>query len=115
MFEETKALTAPILIVTLSCVVLELMISAKRDLKLYQPKDTLCNLSILLISRLSQPLFLGYIYGTLRLIESLRLFTVPTTEFTTVIALFLTDFVYYWEHRFSHKLKALWFFHEVHH
>ncbi|CAN5418048.1 hypothetical protein BH10CYA1_BH10CYA1_02240 [soil metagenome] len=115
MFEETKALTVPILIVTLSCVVLEVTISAKRDLKLYQPQDTLCNLSILLISRLSQPLFLGYIYATLRLIESLRLFTLPTTEFTTVIALLLTDFVYYWEHRFSHKLKALWFFHEVHH
>jgi len=115
VFEETKALTVPILAITLSCVALELMISAKRDLNLYQRKDTLCNLSILVISRLSQPLFLGYIYGALRLIESMRLFTIPTTELSTVIALILTDFVYYWEHRFSHKLKYLWFFHEVHH
>lgn len=115
MFEETKALTLPILIVTLSCVALELIISRKRDLKLYQPKDTICNLTILLISRLSQPLFLGYIYGSLRLVENLRLFTIPSSGATTVIALLLTDFVYYWEHRFSHKIKALWFFHEVHH
>lgn len=115
VFEETKALAVPILVITLGCVALELTISTKRDLKLYQPKDTLCNLFILLINRLSQPLFLGYIYGALRLVESLRLFTIPSNELTTVIALFLTDFVYYWEHRFSHKLKVLWFFHEVHH
>ncbi|MBS1953659.1 MAG: sterol desaturase family protein [Cyanobacteria bacterium SZAS-4] len=115
MFEETKALTVPILVITLGCVAIELIISVKRDLKLYQPKDTLCNLFILLINRLSQPLFLGYIYGSLRLLEGLRLFTIPSNEITTVIALFLTDFIYYWEHRFSHKMKVLWFFHEVHH
>ena len=115
MFEETRALTVPLLIITLSCVAIELLISTKRDLKLYQGKDTLCNLSILLISRLSQPLFLGYIYGALRLLEGLRLFTIPSTELSTVIALVLTDLVYYWEHRLSHKLKYLWFFHEVHH
>jgi len=115
MFEESKALAVPLLIVTLTCVAIEMAISIKRGLNLYNRKDTLCNLSILLVSRISQPLFLGYIYGTLRLVEAMRPYEIPDNTVSTVGALILTDFAYYWEHRMSHKLKPLWFFHEVHH
>lgn len=115
MFEDTRALTVPLLAITLVAVAIELTISHKRDLKLYQRKDTLCNLFILLVSRISQPLFLGYIYGSLRLVQALRPFQLSENMLTNVIALVLTDFAYYWEHRLSHKLKPLWFFHEVHH
>lgn len=115
MFEESRALAVPILVITLTCVAIELAISMKRGLNLYNRKDTLCNLFILLVSRISQPLFLGYIYGTLRLVEALRPYEIPDTTVSTVGALILTDFAYYWEHRLSHKVKPLWFFHEVHH
>lgn len=115
MFEETRALAVPILVITLSCVAVELLISLKRDLKLYQLKDTLCNLFILIVNRLSQPLLLGYTYAALTMVEGLRPNVLPADVLWTVIALLLTDFAYYWEHRVSHTFKPLWLLHEVHH
>jgi sterol desaturase/sphingolipid hydroxylase (fatty acid hydroxylase superfamily) len=93
----------------------EFFLSRKRNLTLYNSQDTLCNLGIFLVGKLSQPLFVGYIWTTLGAIEHFRLFTLPDNIYTTVLAVILTDLAYYFEHRLSHTTRLLWFFHEVHH
>ncbi len=41
---------------------------------------------------------------------------IPTTPLTSFIALLLVDFMYYWDHRFSHRIRGLWaLYHSVHH
>jgi sterol desaturase/sphingolipid hydroxylase (fatty acid hydroxylase superfamily) len=53
------------------------------------------------------PLYAAYQY---------RLFDIPTTGVVVLVALFvLVDFVDYWFHRASHRVRLLWATHSVHH
>ncbi len=112
---SNEALAAKFLIFAITCVLLEAAISTIKKQKIYSAKDSFCNLGILLIARLSQPLFTAYIYLSLKLIAQLTPFHIPENGMTTLAAVILTDFVYYFQHRFSHTNRYLWFFHEVHH
>jgi sterol desaturase/sphingolipid hydroxylase (fatty acid hydroxylase superfamily) len=115
MFENVNELGLAFLAVATVFVLLEWAISSRRKNNLYSQKDTFCNLATLVIGRLSQPLFIAYVYGSLKFLQSLALFKIPDSEWTTVVAFVLTDFFYYWEHRFSHSWKPLWVLHETHH
>jgi len=44
-----------------------------------------------------------------------RLFTLPSTPFTWLVAFLLMDLMYYWFHRLSHEINFLWAAHIVHH
>ena len=115
MFEVVKAMAMPFLVVALFLITTELLFSRHQKLDLYQGRDSLCNFAILIISKLSQPLFLGYYFSTLKSIEGLRLYELPSSIWMTILAVVLTDLLYYFEHRMSHRLRYLWLFHEVHH
>lgn len=78
-------------------------------------KDSLCNLLTLGIGIVVKPLFAGYVFFFLKMIDGLALFELPQTLATTIAAIIATDFVYYWHHRWSHTNKWLWILHEVHH
>jgi len=41
--------------------------------------------------------------------------TLPLTWWSLVLAFFVADFVYYWEHRIAHQVRLLWTQHAVHH
>lgn len=47
--------------------------------------------------------------------DHLRLFTLPTTVLTWVVAFLMVDLLYYWFHRLSHEVNFLWAAHIVHH
>lgn len=115
MFESIKSMSGPFLIVAVLFVVIEMLAAAKGGKSVYKQRDTLCNLAILLVGRLSMPLFAGYIYYTVKFFEPYHIFAIPQNIGTTILAVVVTDLVYYLEHRASHKLALLWFFHEVHH
>lgn len=42
-------------------------------------------------------------------------FHLPVNIWTVVSVIIAADFVYYWEHRISHKVRLLWVAHAVHH
>ena len=44
-----------------------------------------------------------------------RLFTLPSTPLTWLLAFLLIDLLYYWFHRLSHEINFLWAAHIVHH
>jgi alkylglycerol monooxygenase len=44
-----------------------------------------------------------------------RLFTLPSTPLTWLLAFLLVDLMYYWFHRLSHEVNFLWAAHIVHH
>ena len=115
MFEVAKSMTVPFLIIALIFIFAEITLSKHKKLSLYRVKDSLCNFLILVVARLSQPIFIGYVYASLKGLEHFQLFSIVESPLTTVTAFIFTDFIYYWEHRTSHTLLPLWFFHEVHH
>jgi sterol desaturase/sphingolipid hydroxylase (fatty acid hydroxylase superfamily) len=41
--------------------------------------------------------------------------SLPLTVATVVAAVFVADFIYYWEHRLAHEIRFLWLHHAVHH
>lgn len=47
--------------------------------------------------------------------EHWTIFDIELTPMTVLLAVFLADFIYYWEHRFFHEWGFLWTTHSVHH
>ncbi len=79
-------------------------------------KDSLCNLALALLHQgadklawlLVLPLY-HWIY------QSHRLFTFDNGWQSLLILFLLQDFLYYWFHRASHRVRWLWAAHSVHH
>lgn len=40
---------------------------------------------------------------------------IPINIWTTILCILLIDFLYYWEHRIEHQVRALWSYHSIHH
>jgi len=112
---KAESLTLQFLAIAFICVFVEIALSFWKRKETHCLKDSLCNLGILAIGRLSQPLFTVYILACLKAMERLAPLHLPQNAITTVAAIVLTDFIYYWQHRMSHTNRWLWFFHEVHH
>ena len=111
----TETMTGKFLAIAFICVFVEIAVSLWKKQQTHNLKDSLCNLGILVVGRLSQPLFTVYILACLKAIEHLTPLHLPQNTVTTIAAILLTDFIYYWQHRISHTNRWLWFFHEVHH
>ena len=56
-------------------------------------------------------LFLGYIY----VFDHWRLLTIGKAWYIWILLFIGVDFFYYWFHRMSHQVNALWAAHIVHH
>lgn len=48
-------------------------------------------------------------------IHELAIFDIETNWATAIICIILADLVYYWEHRFMHRVNLAWSTHTVHH
>ncbi len=44
-----------------------------------------------------------------------RLWDLPNTWWTAVLAVMLAELLYYWQHRLLHEIRLLWCIHHVHH
>lgn len=95
---------------------IELAFSFWKDRKLYRFNDAVTNISLGVGQQvtgifLKTALFLGYLF----LYENHRLFSVESTLLNWVLLFIAVDFCYYWFHRMSHEVNALWAAHVVHH
>ncbi|MDD3266392.1 MAG: sterol desaturase family protein [Burkholderiales bacterium] len=95
----------------------ELIYCYKNKLDKYSLKDTLANISLSLMYQASEAIFniliISSIY-TWIYDDGLQLFS--QTTFLNIILLFiLQDFLYYWFHFTSHKVRWLWSSHITHH
>jgi len=93
----------------------EIIWSWKNDKKAYDVKETFANLAILAGFEFSKIIFAGYqltVMGFFSLMAPIKL---PHNIWVFLLAFIVTDFIYYWFHRTSHKWLPLWAFHMVHH
>ncbi len=107
------ALSVPIFFILIG---IELAYTFYKKLKYYRLNDSIANLSQGIGSQLvglfmKSVLFVGYMY----IFEHWRLFEIPNTIWTWIILFIGVDFFYYWFHRMSHQINALWAAHIVHH
>lgn len=95
---------------------IELAYSFYKKLGYYRLNDSIANLSQGIGSQITglfmkTALFFGYKY----VFENWRLFDLPKTVWVWIILFIGVDFFYYWFHRMSHQINALWAAHIVHH
>ncbi len=107
------ALSVPVFFILIG---IELAYAFYKKLKYYRFNDSISNLSQGIGSQITglfmkTALFFGYKY----IFENWRLLDLPTTITVWVILFIGVDFFYYWFHRMSHQVNALWAAHIVHH
>ena len=94
---------------------IELIVGRLKKEKLYRFNDALTNINLGIGSQVvgimtKGLLFLAYLY----LYEN-RIFTFENTWVTWLFLFLGVDFFYYWFHRASHEINAMWAAHIVHH
>lgn len=107
------ALSIPIFFIL---ILIELSYSFYKKLGYYRLNDSISNLSQgtgqqLLDIFMKASLFFGYTY----IYTNWRFFTIQTTWIVAILLFIGVDFFYYWFHRMSHQVNALWAAHIVHH
>lgn len=95
---------------------IELLYGLITHKKLYRLNDSISNLSCGIGQQV-----LGAWFKILTVLmyagiyNHLRLFTIPDNWYTVVLLFLGVDFFYYWFHRLSHEINAIWATHIVHH
>lgn len=107
------ALSIPIFFILIA---VELIYTFYKKLNYYRINDSIANLSQGIGSQLvgiflKTVTFFGYLY----IYEHWRLLSFSNTAWTWLILFMGVDFFYYWFHRYSHQINALWAAHIVHH
>ncbi|OJJ16958.1 hypothetical protein BKI52_30030 [marine bacterium AO1-C] len=99
----------------LLAIVIELIWSIKKDRKVYNLKDFLANLAIMVGGNLIKPLAVAWGYFIYSKLLPFQLMTLESNALTIVAAFFLVEFIFYWYHRLSHEIPLLWTLHHTHH
>ena len=95
---------------------IELAYSLYRKRKLYRLNDSLTNLSLGVGQQVTGVFMKGALFaGYLFIYEHWRVASLPSTWWVWVLLFLGVDFFYYWFHRMSHEVNALWAGHIVHH
>ena len=107
------ALSVPIFFILIG---MELAWNFYKKLNYYRFNDSIANLSQGIGQQLTgifmkTALFFGYKY----IFENWRVFDLPQSIWIWIILFIGVDFFYYWFHRMSHQVNALWAAHIVHH
>ncbi|MCZ4243557.1 sterol desaturase family protein [Pedobacter punctiformis] len=107
------ALSVPVFFILIG---IEVAYNFYKKLNYYRLNDSISNLSQGIGQQLTgifmkTALFFGYKY----IFEHWRLFELPKTIWIWIILFIGVDFFYYWFHRMSHQVNALWAAHIVHH
>ncbi|MCL6220381.1 sterol desaturase family protein [Zunongwangia pacifica] len=93
----------------------EMIWSYRNNKHVYELRDTLTNLVIFAGFQLSKLAFFGIELSIGAFFTRHELFHLEKNTWVFVSCFILVDFVYYWYHRLSHKIKFLWAFHLIHH
>ncbi len=107
------ALSIPVFLLL---IIVELIYALYKKLDYYRLNDSLSNLSQGIGSQLVG-IFLKTItfFGYMFIYEHWRFYSFQNTLWTWILLFLAVDFFYYWFHRQSHQINALWAAHIVHH
>lgn len=96
--------------------ILEYFFSLKKGKKLFHFEETIANLNIGIAERLSDLLTTGLFFFFFDWIQKkYGFFHIQSTWLTWLVLFLVTDFIWYWYHRFGHEVNLGWAVHIVHH
>lgn len=98
-----------------SLIIVELYISYRRKLKLFEFQDTTINLTLGLLTSLTKLLVKGITLGYFYWIGQWKIWDIPNTWWSILLLVLLNDFIFYCYHRISHESHFFWAMHSAHH
>jgi len=95
---------------------LEYYISKKKNKNLHQFNESIANLNVGIVERISDLLTTGTFFLIFTwLYKNFAIFTIQSNWVNWILLFLATDFVWYWYHRFGHEINLFWAAHIVHH
>ena len=94
---------------------IELLFGYLKNKKLYRFNDALTNINLGIGSQVVGIMTKGLLFMAYLYLYENRLYTFENTWWTWILLFIGVDFFYYWFHRASHEINALWAAHIVHH
>jgi len=100
----------------LSLIAIEFVIGLRKNLRLYENKDTAVNLSLGLLTSFTKVFIKGVTLAYFIWLQQWwKMADIPTTWWSIILLLILNDFIFYWYHRISHESRFFWALHAAHH
>jgi len=93
----------------------ELVISVRKQWKLYHTPDTLNNLLTGTLTAITRGFIKAGVLAAFSWGHQYALLDIPVTWWSVIILLFANDFMFYWYHRVGHESRFFWASHVVHH
>ncbi len=96
-------------------VAIELLISFRRNLSLYQGRDITNNILLGILTTGFMLLGKGIFLAFFTFCNRFAPFDIGMTWWSWIVLFLLNDLIFYWFHRISHEVRILWAFHVAHH
>lgn len=107
------ALSVPVFFILIG---LELLWSFIKGVRLYSLSDAITNISCGIGQQLTAAFFKTFLFaGYVWIYENARISTIEPGILQGILLFVGVDFCYYWFHRMSHEINAIWATHIVHH
>lgn len=104
-----------LLVLLVSGVLAELAWSRRSERSVYNLKESLNNLVMLVVGQALKPLSLAWTLVVLSAIEPFQMLRLPETPWVFALTFVATDLAFYVYHRTSHEVPFLWTMHHTHH
>jgi sterol desaturase/sphingolipid hydroxylase (fatty acid hydroxylase superfamily) len=79
-------------------------------------KEMLASISPILPATLINGAVVGLMLTMYMTASHIAVWKIPSNALTAMLVLVLMDFIYYWDHRCSHRVRGLWaLYHSIHH
>ncbi|GAB4488033.1 MAG: sterol desaturase family protein [Raineya sp.] len=98
-----------------SLLLIEFFLSTKKQLALFERKDTQINLTLGLLTSFTKLLVKGITLAYFYWLGQWKIWTVPTNLWSVLLLALLNDLIFYWYHRISHQSRFFWAMHVAHH
>ena len=87
----------------------------KKKLNKWRLGEMLSSLMVFIPAQLTEKASTALLFGAYFLVYQFIPWQIPVNAWTTILAILLIDFIYYWEHRWEHEVRLLWTYHSIHH
>jgi len=99
-----------------SFMLLEYYISRKKNRKLHHFNESIANINVGIVERISDLLTTGSFFFLFQWLNTnYSIFKIESSLMNWILLFLATDLLWYWYHRFGHKVNIFWAAHIVHH